>query len=475
MPPPAVVWLRNDLRLADNPALSAAALAGPVIPLFILDEAAGTRPLGGAARWWLDKSLRALSADLADRGTPLVLRRGPAEQVLQEVIAEAGAGSVYWNRLYDPSAVCRDGKIKAVLRDAGVITRSFNGALLNEPWTVKTGAGGPYRVFTPYWRAARPFADESAPDTTPPRLQGFGVSLASDRLDDWSLHPHTPDWSAGFKDWRPGEAGAQARLTSFLSSSVDNYVDLRDRPAVSGTSRLSPYLHFGEISPRQVWAAGKCAVAERRASLRQVDGFLRELGWREFNHQLGFHFPRMEQEGFNPRFLNFPWREDPVGVEAWRRGRTGFPIVDAGMRELWATGWMHNRLRMIAASFLIKDLLVDWRVGEAWFWDTLVDADLANNLAGWQWVAGSGADAAPYFRVFNPVLQGEKFDPDGTYVRRWVPELARLPNACIHQPWRADTDILAAADVRLGVTYPAPIVDHAVARDRALAAYERLA
>ena len=475
MPLPAVVWLRNDLRLADNPALSAAASAGPVIPLFILDETVGTRPLGGAARWWLDKSLRALSVDLADRGAALVFRRGSAEQVLQEVIAETGARSVYWNRLYDASAVCRDGKIKAALRATGVTTGSFNGSLLNEPWAVKTGAGGPYRVFTPYWRAALPFADESAPDIAPPTLQGFEGPLASDQVDDWSLHPRKPDWSSGFIDWRPGEAGAQARLASFLSSGIDNYVDLRNRPAVSGTSRLSPHLHFGEISPRQIWAAAKAAAAERRAPPRQIDGFLRELGWREFNHQLGFHFPRMEQEGFNPRFLNFPWREDPVGAEAWRRGRTGFPIVDAGMRELWATGWMHNRVRMIAASFLIKDLLVDWRVGEAWFWDTLVDADLANNLAGWQWVAGSGADAAPYFRVFNPVLQGEKFDPDGSYVRRWVPELARLPDACIHQPWRAGSDILSAAGVSLGVTYPAPIVDHAVARDRALAAYERLA
>ncbi len=475
MPPPAVVWLRNDLRLGDNPALSTAALAGPVIPLYILDETTGTRPLGGAARWWLDKSLRALSADLADRGAPLVLRRGPAEQVLKEVIAEIGAGSVYWNRLYDPSAVCRDGKIKAALRAAGVATSSFNGALLNEPWTVKTGAGGPYRVFTPYWRAARTSADESGPDTTPLRLQGFEASPASDLLDDWRLHPRTPDWSAGFQDWRPGEAGAQAGLASFLSGGVDNYIDVRNLPAMPGTSRLSPHLHFGEISPRQVWAAAKRAVAERSAPPNQIDGFLRELGWREFNHQLGFHFPRMEQDGFNPRFLNFPWRDDPAGAEAWRHGRTGFPIVDAGMRELWATGWMHNRVRMIVASFLIKDLLVDWRVGEAWFWDTLVDADLANNLAGWQWVAGSGADAAPYFRVFNPVLQGEKFDPDGTYVRRWVPELARLPNAHIHKPWRADNDILTAANVRLGATYPAPIVDHAVARDRALAAYGRLA
>jgi len=271
-----------------------------------------------------------------------------------------------------------------------------------------------------------------------------------------------------------GEAGARARLESFLSDGLTDYADARNRPDLTGTSRLSPHLHFGEISPRRVWDQAKASVITRGAKERDVEAFLRELGWRDFNHHLLFHYPDMERVGFNPRFLSFPWVENPGGLEAWRQGRTGYPIVDAGMRELWATGWMHNRVRMIAASFLIKHLMIDWRQGEAWFWDTLVDADLANNLAGWQWIAGCGADAAPYFRIFNPVLQGEKFDPGGDYVRRWAPELARLPNACIHQPWRAEDRVLAAAGVRLGVTYPMPIVDHATARARALNVYERL-
>jgi deoxyribodipyrimidine photo-lyase len=468
---PTIVWFRQDLRLADNPALAAAATAGPIIPLFILDETGPGRTPGAASKWWLDKSLRALARDLAARGSPLILRRGRAKGVLEQVVAEAGAAGVTWNRLYDPASVARDTEIKTALRARGLEVRSFNGALLNEPWTIETAAGGPYKVFTPYWRAAAPLAEQAAPGPDATTFTAPSARVGSAAIDDWGLHPTKPDWSSGFADWRPGEAGAMARLQSFLDDAASAYLDHRNLPALPGTSRLSPHLGFGEISPRQVWAAAKASVLARGAPERHIDGFLRELGWREFNHHLLFHFPHMERDGFNPRFADFPWRDDPAGLEAWRRGRTGYPIVDAGMRELWATGWMHNRVRMIVASFLTKDLMIDWREGESWFWDTLVDADLANNVAGWQWVAGVGADAAPYHRVFNPVLQGEKFDPAGEYVRRWLPELALLPNDCIHQPWRAGPWMGAGA--RRGVTYPVPIVDHAAARQRALAAYEK--
>jgi deoxyribodipyrimidine photo-lyase len=477
---PTLVWLRNDLRLADNPALSAAAASGPIAPIYILDETSTARRPGAASLWWLDKSLRSLAADLATRGVDLILRRGDPLTILQDTADEIGARGVCWNRLYDAPSIARDARIKAALRDRGLEARSFNGSLLNEPWTIATGAGAPYRVFTPYWKAARAILEARPPSTDPasggviPVIEGPSRSAQAESLDDWRLHPREPDWSAGFADWRPGEAGAQARLTAFLDDAASGYPGARDRPGAPGTSRLSPHLHFGEISPHRVWAASKAAAVRGAAGEAEIDAFLRELGWREFNHHLLYHFPDMPRSGFNPRFDAFPWLDDPAGLKAWRRGRTGYPIVDAGMRELWTTGWMHNRVRMIVASFLVKDLLIDWRVGEAWFWDTLVDADLANNVAGWQWVAGSGADAAPYFRVFNPVLQGEKFDPDGEYVRRWAPELARLPNACIHCPWQAEPQLMGAAGMSQGVTYPAPIVDHAEARDRALAAYERL-
>lgn len=472
--PPGLVWLRRDLRSQDNPALAAAAAHGSAIALYIKDDPGAGRAAGAASDWWLDKSLRALGDDLAARGIPLVLRQGPAAEVLDAVAAEAGAAGVYWNRAYDRPSIDRDKRIKADLRAGGVCCRSFNGALLNEPWQVATGSGGPYRVFTPYWRAARPLAEDAEPGPPLAPVGPLASAPASETLADWGLHPKTPDWSQGFSDWVPGEAGAWARLEAFLDGPVDAYARGRDFPGRPGVSRLSPHLHFGEISPRQVWSACRSAVAMGRASQGGVDAFLRELGWREFNHHLLFHFPDMAEASFNGRFDHFPWEDNPEGLAAWRAGATGYPIVDAGLRELWATGWMHNRVRMIAASFLIKDLMIDWRVGEAWFWDTLVDADAANNIAGWQWVAGCGADAAPFFRIFNPVLQGEKFDPDGAYVRRWVPELARLENAVIHQPWRADPDVLASAGVRLGETYPRPIVDHAEARDRALSAYKRL-
>ena len=468
---PVIIWFRQDLRLEDNPALLAA--GGEVIPVYILDESEGLRGPGGAGRWWLDKSLRRLDEDLRARGSRLILRRGPAESVLGQLIEETGATALHWNRVYDAGSIARDRSIKQTFSDAGIICRSFNGGLLNEPWGIANGSGAPYRVFTAYWRAARSRIGDIHAEAAPTRLASPRDWPESDSLSDWRLHPSSPDWSAGFGDWEPGEAGAGRLLTRFLEESLSGYSDARDRPDLPGTSRLSPHLHFGEIGPAQVWRATLDAVA-RGASAKEADKFLSEVGWREFHHHLLFYNPQLATRNFRPEWDGFAWRDDDAGFRAWTRGLTGYPIVDAGMRELWDTGFMHNRVRMIAASFLIKDLLIDWRRGEAWFWDTLVDADQAQNAANWQWVAGSGADAAPYFRIFNPVTQGLKFDPDGAYIRRWVPELAKVPTAVIHEPWKAVAGSAPRLDLQSARDYPRPIVDHASARDRALQAYAAL-
>jgi len=469
---PVVVWLRNDLRLADNPALAAAAAAGrPVIPLYVLDETPEMRPLGGASLWWLDKSLAALAASLEALGSRLVLRRGPARAVLEEVVAAARPSAVVWNRLYDAAAIARDSALKAWLKDKGVACESFNAGLLNEPWIVRNGSGQPYKVFTPYWRAAREHLRDVLVEPAPKTLAAPEHWPRTEALASWKLHPARPDWSKGFDLWTPGEAGASARLDAFLSGPVARYDRQRDLPSVEGVSRLSPHLHFGEIGPRQVWVAARSAAETGDAPAGQIDRFLSEIGWREFNHSILFHTPDLPTTSFRPEFETFPWARDDAAFAAWSRGETGYPIVDAGMRELWTTGFMHNRVRMIVASFLVKHLLIDWREGEAWFWDALVDADLANNVGNWQWVAGSGADAAPYFRIFNPIAQGRKFDPAGTYVRRWIPELAGLPDALIHEPWKDPAQLDAAAK-RI---YGEPIVGHPTARERALQAYRGLA
>jgi len=468
---PILVWLRKDLRLTDNPALIAAAMSGrPVIPIYILDQTPGVRPMGAASLWWLDKSLAALAMSLEALGARLVLRRGVAETVLADLIAQTGATRVLWNRLYDPAAIDRDTAIKARLKDDGVACESFNAGLLSEPWTVKNGSGQPYKVFTPYWRAARDQLGAVHVEPAPTALAAPDAWPTSEALADWKLHPSKPDWSKGFDLWTPGEAGALERLDAFLSGPIDGYGQKRDLPGVEATSRLSPHLHFGEIGPRQVWVAARNAAEAGDAPAAEVEKFLSEVGWREFNHSILFHNPTLPTANFRPEFDGFPWVKDAAAFDAWSQARTGYPIVDAGMRELWATGFMHNRVRMIVASFLIKHLLIDWREGEAWFWDTLVDADLANNVGNWQWVAGSGADAAPYFRIFNPIAQGQKFDPAGTYVRRWIPELARLPDDLLHEPWKAAAQLSAAA----ARTYAKPVVGHAAARERALEAYRRL-
>jgi deoxyribodipyrimidine photo-lyase len=439
MSAPVLVWFRLDLRLADNPALAAAAARSrQVLPVFIwAPQEEGDWPPGAASRWWLHQSLKALGRDLARFGVTLVLRRGSSLDVLRALVRESGADSVYWNRRYEPALRERDDLVQKELTSDGLKVRTFNSALLFEPAEIKNHSGEPYLVFTPFWRACLRTIPDFIPE--PASVLEETAAVRSLPLDAFGLEPDV-DWAKGLRaTWQPGEAGAQAMLRSFLDNALPDYPTGRNRPAIIGTSRLSPHLHFGEISPRQVWPA--CSRFRSEASKE----FLRQLGWREFAHSLLYHFPRTTGAPLRPQFRRFPWRRDPRELRAWQRGRTGYSIVDAGMRELWETGWMHNRVRMIAGSFLVKDLLLPWTEGARWFWDTLVDADLANNTLGWQWVAGCGADAAPYFRVFNPTLQAAKFDPEGDYVRRWVPESGR-------------------AD------YPRQIVDHIEARARALEA-----
>lgn len=462
---PALVWFRQDLRLADNPAFAAAvASKRPLLCCYILDDATpGRWRMGGASRWWLHHSLTALAADLEKRGGRLVLRRGDAQRDVLKLVADTQAAAVYWNRCYEPFAITRDETIKKSLTAAGVEAKSFNGALLHEPWEIKTKTGEPYKVYTPFWRACLSSGAARKPIALPRKVSFATTPCTGDRLCTWRLLPTKPDWAAGFEG-DPGEAGAQAALKAFLSKKLADYPTARDQLGVAGTSRLSAHLHFGEISAAQILAAID-------PDARGGDKFMAEIGWREFSTHLLFHWPTLPENNWRSQFDRFPWREDNAAYRAWTRGETGYPVVDAAMRELWATGYMHNRARMIAASFLIKHLLIDWRRGEEWFWDTLVDADLANNAASWQWVAGSGADASPYFRIFNPITQGERYDVDGAYVRRWAPELAKLPTKHIHAPWTADAETLRAAGVTLGKTYPRPIIDHAEARARALAAF----
>ncbi len=477
MDAPVILWFQQDLRLEDHPALSAAVKSGrPVVPLYVLDDdGAGRWAPGGASRWWLHHSLSALGESLEARGNRLLLRRGPAEDVLNRLIAETGAGALYFTRRYEPWAADLQRRLAKSLEPRGVEVRRFGGSLLLEPDALTTKGGGPFKVFTPFYKASLDRLPPRPPARTSERIPTPAERLSGDSLDDWGLLPRAPDWSGGLDAaWTPGEAGAQARLDRFLGDGVADYGRRRDRPGEAGTSRLSPHLHFGEISPRLCWQRTELTVELTGGGESGARAFLRELIWREFCHHLLHHWPDLPERPFRPQFEAFPWAEDAAGLAAWQQGRTGYPIVDAGMRELWHCGWMHNRVRMIAASFLVKHLLIPWQAGEAWFWDTLVDADLANNAAGWQWVAGCGADAAPYFRIFNPMLQGAKFDPEGAYVRTWVPELAALPTRYLHAPWEAPAEALAAAGVRLGESYPEPLVEHAAARRRALAAFERI-
>jgi deoxyribodipyrimidine photo-lyase len=445
---PSIVWLRDDLRFADNPALVAAVHRGaPVIVVYILDEESrGIRTLGGASRWWLHHSLDALAHSLGALDGQLLLRRGSAAVEIPRLVSETDAAAVYWNRRYGASREI-DADLKVALRAHGVEVSSFHANLLFEPWTVTTGTGDPFRVFTPFWRACLELPGPRAPLPAPLALTApASPAPTSDALDDWHLLPTRPDWSGGLSQrWDPGEAAASERLEHFSVDLLAQY-HRRDEPAREATSLLSPHLRFGEISPFQVW--DRVHATLRPSARKNAPKFLSELGWREFSWNILFHFPRLAEQNFRPEFDAFPWKEPrPAEVEAWQQGRSGIPLVDAGMRELWRTGYMHNRARLVTASFLVKNLLLDWRIGERWFWDCLVDADEASNAANWQWVAGSGADAAPYFRIFNPLLQAQKFDPDRAYINRWLPE-----------------DVL----------YPPPMIDLAQSRREALAAYDTI-
>jgi deoxyribodipyrimidine photo-lyase len=472
---PIIVWFRDDLRLFDHPALDAAASSGgPVICLYVLDESPHLRTLGGAARWWLAQSLRALDTGLRAIGGTLVLRRGAATKVVPALAREAGAQAVFWNEIAQAPHRVIERELAAALAADGVTAQGFPGDHLARPEAIRGKDGRGLRVFTPFWKRVLALGDPPSPLPAPTSLRP-AAPLASEPIELLGLEPTKPDWASGLREtWQPGEPSAQARLKQFLEHGASTYSSERDRPDRDVTSSLSPHLRFGEISPRQVWHAARFAAAGEPRLAGGIEKFLSELGWREFCRHLLFDHPDLATENLQPAFDAFPWHRDEAALKAWQRGRTGYPLVDAGIRQLWATGIMHNRVRMAVASFLVKHLLTDWRDGEAWFWDTLVDADAGSNPANWQWVAGSGADAAPYFRVFNPVLQGETFDPDGRYVRRWVPELGRLPAPLIHRPWSATPLELASAQVELGVTYPHPIVEHGKARARALAAYEKV-
>jgi len=446
-----ILWLRHDLRLDDNPAFAAAATRGAVVPVFIWApaEEAPWEP-GAASRWWLHQSLEKLTAAFAKAGAPLVIRRGPSLAALEALAKETGATHVVWNRRYEPAVIKRDTAIKKALAAKGLEVESFNGALLYEPMHVATKEGRPYQVFTPFWRSLLARDEPAAPVAAPKKISTVGKAPQSLSIESLGLLPAI-DWAATMREtWTPGEAGAAKRMERFLARGLTGYGTERDRPDHDGTSAISPHLHFGEISPRRLWHAVREAVGGTPAAkiAGSPEVYLRELGWREFANHLLYHFPHTTDAPLRADYARFPWANDPVGLRAWQRGRTGFPIVDAGMRQLWATGWMHNRVRMIVASFLVKDLRISWLEGAKWFWDTLVDADLAANTLGWQWAAGCGADAAPYFRIFNPTSQAEKFDPDEAYVRQWAGA--------------------QAAD------YPEPIVDHAEARKLALAALKTL-
>ncbi len=471
----AVMWFRDDLRLSDHAALTAAAKTGlPLICLYVLDDGpAKTRSLGAASRWWLAGSLRALDVSLKRLGQTLVLRRGDASRIIPQVAEETNAACVYWIDSEIPEQAKQSRDVAQALERDGIEVRTLRSDLLVKPRDIRNKEGRGLRVFTPFWKRVLSLGDPAKTLPAPSRLPQ-PVKIASDALGDLRLEPSHPDWAGGLRaSWTPGEVFAHQRLRDFLDGEIMGYATKRDRPDGDHTSRMSPHLRFGEISPRQVWHAATFAAARKPAISHDVDKFLSELGWREFSRHLLFDLPDLHEKNLQPSFDAFPWKRDMNALHAWRRGQTGYPIVDAGMRQLWHSGIMHNRVRMVVASFLVKHLLIDWREGEAWFWDTLVDADPGSNPASWQWVAGSGADAAPYFRVFNPVLQGEKFDPDGAYVSRWVPELARLPPTLIHHPWDATPMELAAADITFGKTYPEPIVDHKAARERALAAYAK--
>jgi len=466
--PIAIYWFRQDLRLSDNPALHQAAKAGPVLPIYILDDKTpGKHAMGGASRLYLYHSLKALSESLNGH---LALFTGDPLTILKKLIKEHSVKGVFWNRLYEPYAIMRDTAIKKALKDLGIEVESHNASLLWEPWLIHKSDETPYKVFTPFYKkgclSAKP---PRAPLPTPNPLNLVKKPSGSLTLDALKLRP-LKKWKEPIEAlWTIGEKGAQKRLNDFLKEGLPHYRKGRDFPAKPYVSRLSPHLHFGEISPHQIYAA-----VHKLKGTENTAHFLSEIGWREFSYNLLYHNPDLPEKNFQKKFDKFPWKKSPAALKAWQKGETGIPFVDAGMRELWQTGYMHNRVRMVVGSFLIKNLLIDWREGEKWFWDCLLDADLANNSASWQWVAGCGADAAPYFRIFNPVTQGVKFDPEGEYTLKYVPELSKMPLKYLFNPWEAPSDVLDKAGVVLGKTYPKPIVDLKASREEALKAFEKV-
>lgn len=467
-----IFWFRQDLRISDNPGLYQAANDGFVMPVYIQDESnAGTFKMGSASKWWLYNSLSDLNKSLNNN---LNLYKGCAKDILSHIIKENEIDSIYWNRCYEPWRIKADTEIKALLKEQAIDCKSFNGSLLLEPWQVLKKDASPYRVFTPFYKSS--YLDPNSFREPFPSPQEFNLikdNVNEVTLNDLKLLP-TKNWYHKIeKSWDVGEKAAQEKLIIFLNHRLENYKDGRNFPNKENVSCLSPHLHFGEISPNQIWSK----VAEKAISSglgADINCFLSELGWREFSYNLLYHFPDLPFRNLQNKFDRFPWSDDLTLLTAWQKGQTGYPIVDAGMRELWQTGYMHNRLRMIVGSFLVKNLLLHWHHGERWFWDCLVDADLANNSASWQWIAGCGADAAPYFRIFNPITQGEKFDPEGQYTRKFVPELARLPDKYLFKPWQAPLSILEKAGVTLGKTYPKPIVDLESSRNKALEAFSAI-
>ena len=470
--PIVIVWLRQDLRLQDNPALVFACDIGQILPIYILDDTSKDWSIGSAQKWWLQHSLTNLKKDFAKHKIELIFRRGDPEKILNDLIKETKSEHIVWNRCYDPQSIKRDTHLKQLFIDQNIEAKSFNASLLLEPGLVKNKSGSYFKVFTPYWKECLRRLDTISVSIIP-KMSSIDHPVQSDNLNDWNLLPKKPNWASKFKDhWEPGEKGARKALSLFIDNAIDKYKVDRNIPGKVGTSKLSPYLHFGEISIKYVWQQVKQLSDKDNSS--HLYTFLSELGWREFSYYLLYHYNELPATAFNPKFKDFEWKHNQSQLESWQKGNTGYPIVDAGMRQLWQTGWMHNRVRMIVASFLTKHLLINWQYGADWFLDTLVDADIASNSAGWQWVAGCGADAAPYFRIFNPILQGQKFDEQGKYIRKYVPELALLPDKFIHTPWLAGDDILKKCNIILGKNYPRPIVDHTKARNEALNAYHSL-
>ena len=464
----AIHWFRQDLRITDNPSLETAAEFDAVLPIYILDDENSQEfKMGSASRWWLHNSLQSLNESLD--GKLSIYSQNP-EIVIQELLKKYEVKAVFWNRCYEPWRIDRDIDIKAYLDDKNIENKSFNSHLLWEPWEISKDDGTPYRVFTPYYKKGCLNAEEPRLPSKNLKIDTIFYDQDCEQIDTLDLLPRINWYSQIQEVWKPGEDGAQKRLDQFLKEGLLDYKEGRNFPFKENVSRLSPHLHFGEISPNEVWYQAKTKESVSGIQ-KSLEHFLSELGWREFSYYLLYHFPSLPKQNFQAKFNKFPWIKNESFLESWQKGETGYPIVDAGMRELWQTGYMHNRLRMVVGSFLVKNLLIDWREGEDWFWDCLVDADLASNSAGWQWVAGSGADAAPYFRIFNPVTQGLKFDPEGEYTKKYVPELKLLPNKFLFSPWEAPKEILEKAGIELGKDYPEPIVDLKYSRELALEAF----